>query len=109
MGRGSRNPIKAGDVFGELEIIEPDSGHRDNGHVVARVKSLSCDSRCKYCHGKPLLVRVNNLRSHRIKSCGKVRVALRREYLKEQAARAEAKTHVSGVHWKTGNPLVKPA
>lgn len=110
MGRGSRNPLNAGDRIGHLEIISPDTGKRQGGHIMARVRSLTCAASCRYCKGEEFNVRVDNLRPTgkfkrvRIVSCGKVKAAYRREYMNEQNARAEA-LNLPGVDAMTGEPI----
>jgi hypothetical protein len=58
---------------------------------------------CPNCHGKPTTHRWDN--RDRIKTCGWLRGKLRRDYMLEQAARAEAENYLGGVDWKTGEPI----
>ena len=105
MGRSSRIPIAAGDRFGFLEVVEPDSGKRECGHVVARVRCVTCNSACWDCHGESFEVRVDNLRSRRTTSCGKVKRALRSQYMREKQARIEAREYPGALDSLTGKPI----
>lgn len=97
--------MAAGDRFSHLEVMEPDTGRRKgHGNVVAVVRSLSCTSQCRFCHGKPFEVRSDYLRSGRVVSCGKVKSALRSQYKREETARAEA-SKLPGVDSITGKAI----
>ena len=110
MGRGSRNPLNAGDRIGHLEIVSPDTGIRQNGHIIASVRSATCTASCRYCKGESFNVRADNLRPTgkfkrvRVVSCGKVKAAYRREYMSERNARAEA-LNLPGVDAMTGKRI----
>jgi hypothetical protein len=97
-------PIAAGDRFGALQVIKPDSGRRKQGHVLVRVRSLTCTYQCRNCQGKPFEVRSDNLRSGRIVSCGKVKRVLRWQYMREKNAQAEA-MKLPGVDSITGKAI----
>jgi len=47
---------------------------------------IPCGPDCKDCHGKPKRVRADNLRSGRVVSCGKIKRAMRRDYMVFQRA-----------------------
>lgn len=81
-----RNPVKKGDRFGRLVVIE-ETGKAADGHLIWRC-ACDCGSTCER--------QTNNLKSRGIKSCGCIRPELSRthgmrfsrEYSSWQAAKA---------------------
>jgi hypothetical protein len=85
-------------------ITDANAGQDEWKHLLVRVK-WDCSRSCKNCHGESQLVRADYLRSRRVVSCGKVKRALRSQYMLEQNARDEA-SKLPGVDSVTGKPIV---
>jgi len=83
-------PFLDGQSVGSNGIVIDAYAGRDRwGHRLLLVK-WQCDAGCRDCHGKPRLVRSDKLRCGRVKSCGKVKRALRWQYMREKNAQVEA-------------------
>ena len=73
--------LALGAIYGELRVIVPDTGNRNNGHRIALVKDVKT--------GEQKEVRVDNLISGNTQSCGRIK----KERYKEKLAKMIPETN----------------
>lgn len=74
-----------GAIYGELKVINPDTGKRKNGHRMALVEDIQT--------GEQKEVRVDNLISGNTQSCGRIK----KERYKEKLAKMIPETDLDGI------------